>query len=92
MTKKERMLAAFRHEPVDRIPAGELSIHQNLAARILGRPAPAAADGPEAEYRLMRDFCEEMEMDTIVIGSWPSWSVGTTQDGHPLFQNVYGCT
>lgn len=36
MTKKERMLAAFRHEPVDRIPAGELSIHQNLAARTAG--------------------------------------------------------
>ena len=88
MTRKERMLAALRREPVDRFPAGELCIESGLSARLLGHPVSSAFIDPERDVAVR----ELLDMDVIVLSDWPSWSAGTTPDGHPCFENVYGCT
>ncbi len=88
MTRKERMLAAFCHHPVDRFPAGELSIENGLISNILKRPVSSAFIDPDRDVAIR----EALDMDLIVLSDWPSWNIGTTADGHSLFQNIYGCT
>jgi uroporphyrinogen decarboxylase len=39
MTGKERFLAAFAHQPVDRVPLFEQSVASSVASELLGRPA-----------------------------------------------------
>ena len=39
MTGRERFLAAFAHQPVDRVPLFEQSVASSVASELLGRPA-----------------------------------------------------
>ena len=88
MTRKERVLATFHHMPVDQFPAGELAIESNISSRLLGRPVSSAFIDYDRDVAV-RNL---LNLDIMVLSDWPSWRVGTTPDGHPLFKNNYGCT
>lgn len=87
MTKKERMLAALKRQPTDRVPAGELCIEPAIANKLLG------AEYPHDYFCFERDLAVRklLDIDMMVLGDWPSWPVGVDAKGHEHFVNVYGC-
>lgn len=85
MTKKERMLAALRRQPVDRIPRGELGIEggfiQNFTADI---EKPMTALQKEIYVR------EQLGFDFINIHEFPRKLLRYSEDGHPIYESPYG--
>jgi len=88
MTKKERMYHAIHHQPVDKVPKGELAIDAALANRLL-------LGGYSEEFQ---DFERELavrellHMDFINIGDWPSKQMGRTKQGDAIYKSNYGET
>ena len=86
MTKKERMRAVLKREPVDRIPAGDISISGGFAKNAVG-------DGySNAMFDFARDQAvhDYFDMDLIVLGNWPVWESRRGEDGTVYYTNVYG--
>jgi len=86
MTKKERMLAAFKRQPVDRIPAGEICISGGFIKNALGDRFPGGMFNFERDQAI-RDF---LDMDVVVLGDWPVWECRRGEDGTVYYTNVYG--
>lgn len=86
MTKRERISNALHHLPVDKIPKGEIAIDAAFANRFLG--GGYAADFQDFERE--KAIRESLNMDFVNVGDWPSWKVGETKEGIPIFQSAYG--
>ena len=86
MTHKERVMAAIRHQPVDRIPKGETWIEGGLANRILGANYPTDYQHFERDLALRK----HLGMDLINVGDWPSKIIGTDTKGRIIYRSNYG--
>lgn len=86
MTKRERVWNALNHRPVDKIPKGEIAISPGIANRILGGGYSEAF----MDYEREKAVRELLKMDFVNVGDWPSWQIGTTEKGDPIFQSNYG--
>lgn len=86
MTKKERVMAAIRHQETDRVPKGELHIEGELANRLLGREYPLTYECFERE----RDIRALLRMDLVNVGEWPQWEVPSDDGKAVWMQTVYG--
>lgn len=85
MTKKERMLAALRHQPVDRIPRGELGIEGGfIAAFTADVNTPMSALQKEVYVR------EQLGFDYINIHEFPRKLLRYSEDGYPVYESPYG--
>ena len=85
MTKKERMLAALHHQPVDRIPRGELGIEGGFIEAF-------AANGPANMSALQKQVYvrEQLGMDYINIHEFPRKLLRYSEDGYPIYESPYG--
>lgn len=88
MTHKERVWAAIRHLPSDRIPKGESWIDGGLANRLLGTNYPQDYQHFERDWAI-RKF---LGMDLVNVGDWPQWPIGVDEKGRTIFRSNYGCT
>lgn len=88
MTKKERVLAAIRHQETDRVPKGEVYIQPQVANALLGKEYPADHQHFERDVEVRR----LLNMDVVNVGDWPEWEIGTNADGKKIVQSVYGQT
>ncbi len=88
MTKKERVMAAIRHQKTDRVPKGEIYIQPKVSNALLGR------DYPLDHQHFERDAAVRklLNMDLINVGDWPEWKIGETEDGKAIVRSVYGQT
>ncbi len=84
MTKKERMVAALCHQPVDRIPRGELGIEGGFIANFFkDTTKPMSALEKEIAVR------EQMGMDFVDIHEFPRKLLGYADDGYPIYQSPF---
>lgn len=82
MTKKERMMAALRHQPVDRIPRGELGIEGGFIENFTKDVSkPMSALEREIYVR------EQLGMDFVDIHEFPRTLLGYADDGYPVYQS-----
>ncbi len=86
MTKKERVLAALRRQPVDRIPAGDVAVENDFAQKLLG---PGYSDA-FMDYDREKAVRDRLNTDLIVLGNWPVWEDHVGPDGTVYYTNVYG--
>ena len=85
MTKKERMLAALRHQPVDRIPRGELGVEGGfIQAFTADVKTPMSGLQKEIYVR------EKLGFDFINIHEFPRKLLRYSEDGYPIYQSPYG--
>lgn len=85
MNRKERVLAALKREPVDRIPRGELAIEGRFIENFLADvETPMSPLGKEIYVR------KALEMDFINIHEFPKTLLGYAEDGYPIYQSPYG--
>ena len=85
MTKKERMLAALRRQPVDRIPRGELGIEGGfIEAFTADVKKPMSALQKEIYVR------EQLGFDFISIHEFPRKFLRYSEDGYPIYESPYG--
>lgn len=85
MTKKDRMLAALRRQPVDRIPRGELGIEGGfIAAFTADVTQPISALQKEIYVR------EQLGFDYINIHEFPRKLLRYSEDGYPIYESPYG--
>lgn len=85
MNKKERVLAALKRKPVDRIPRGELAIEPGFMAMYLAdveKPMSAL----EKEIYVRKD----LGIDFINIHEFPKIFLRYAEDGYPVYQSPYG--
>lgn len=85
MTKKERVLAALKRQPVDRIPRGEIGIDGQFMEKFF--------ESEKAEvYGLKREVYirEALGMDFINIHEFPVQLAGYSKEGFPIYQSPYG--
>lgn len=86
MTKKERVLAAIRHQPTDRIPKGDLLIENGLLKKLL----------PEEQYGHLSPMAQQIAVrellncDIMVVHEYPAELVGYADDGFPILQTILG--
>lgn len=69
MTGKERFIAAFKHEPVERVPLFEQSVASSVASALLGRPALTGTTDlhhDQAEEALKGDEAYEAFIDRVL--------------------------
>lgn len=85
MTKKERMLAALRRQPVDRIPRGELGIEGGFIANFT-----AAIKKPMSALQKEIYVREQLGFDFINIHEFPRKLLRYSEDGHPIYESPYG--
>ena len=85
MNKKERVLAALRRQPVDRIPRGELAIEPGFTENYL-------ADVKKPMSALEKEVCirNELGMDFVNMHEFPRELLGYAQDGYPIYKSPYG--
>ncbi len=86
MTKKERVLAAIKHLPVDRVPKGESWIDGDLANKILGKNYPTDYQHFERD----RHIREYLNMDFVNVGDWPRKEIGKDEKGNTVYLSNYG--
>lgn len=88
MTRKERVMAAIRHQETDRVPKGEVYIQPKVSNALLKK------DYPLDHQHFERDVAVRklLNMDLVNVGDWPEWEIGTTEDGKKIVQSVYGQT
>lgn len=86
MNSIERVLAAIRHQPTDRIPKGEIWIDGELANRLMG------TNYPNDYYHFERDVAirKYLRMDVVNVGDWPQWPVGVDAQGRTVYRSNYG--
>jgi uroporphyrinogen decarboxylase len=85
MDKKERVLAAIRHEEPDKVPKGELGIAADLMERLIGAK-------PENEYSGLRRCLEMLKMDLIntALTAPKPKEIGTAPDGKTVYEDQWG--
>ena len=86
MNSIERVLAAIRHQPTDRIPKGELWIDGDLANRLMGTQYPDDYQHFERDLAV-RKF---LNMDLVNVGDWPQWPIGVDDRGRTIYRSNYG--
>ena len=86
MNHKERVWAAIRHQPSDRVPVGEVCIEGSLANRLLGKDYPLDYQHFERDLAVR----QLLGMDLINVGDWPSWPIGTDENGYTIYRSNYG--
>lgn len=86
MTKKERMAAALKRQPVDRIPRGELGIESGFIRDYL-----AAEHVEKTMSQLEKEVYvrKELGFDFINIHEFPRQLVGYAADGYPVYKSPY---
>lgn len=86
MTKRERVLAAIRHQQPDRVPKGEMLIESGLIDALL------AGKGADALSPLMRqiEVRKLLGIDLISIHEYPMQLVRYTSKGWPVYRGAYG--
>ncbi|MGN1141150.1 MAG: uroporphyrinogen decarboxylase family protein [Oliverpabstia sp.] len=85
MNKKERVLAALRRQPVDRIPRGELAIEPGFTENYLADvKKPMSALEQEVYIR------NELGMDFVNMHEFPRELLGYAKDGYPIYKSPYG--
>ncbi|WP_052377943.1 uroporphyrinogen decarboxylase family protein [Robinsoniella sp. KNHs210] len=85
MTKKERMLAALNHQPVDRIPKGEIAIEGGFIVEFIKDvEQPMSAMEKEIFVR------KELGFDWIDMHEFPRELMGYAEDGYPIYKSPYG--
>lgn len=85
MTKKERMLAALRRQPVDRIPRGELGIEGGFISAFT-----ADVKTPMSQLQKELYVREQLEFDYINIHEFPRKLLRYSSDGYPIYESPYG--
>lgn len=88
MTRKERVMAAIRHQETDRIPKGEVYIQPKVANVLLGKDYPLDHQHFERDVEVRK----LLNMDLVNVGDWPEWEIGESEDGKKIVQSVYGQT
>lgn len=86
MNKVERVYRALRIEEADKVPKGELGIHEELVSAILGEPIRGSF---EAHVRVRK----LLNMDLVNLGleGGPKVElVGFTKEGYPIYRNWLG--
>lgn len=86
MTKRERVLAAIRHQPVDKIPKGDLLIENGLLQKLLGEEKYQELS-PMAQQLAVR---EKLHCDLIDVHEYPAELAGYSNDGYPIYRSVLG--
>ncbi|MGN0999793.1 MAG: uroporphyrinogen decarboxylase family protein [Faecousia sp.] len=86
MNSYERVMAAIRHQPTDRVPKGELWIAGSLANRLMGTKYPEDYQHFDRDLAI-RKF---LGMDLINVGDWPQWPIGTDERGRTIYRSNYG--
>lgn len=87
MNKKERVLAALRRQPVDRIPRGELGIESGFIQNYL------TADQVEKSMSALEKEIyvkKELGFDFVNIHEFPKKLLGYACDGYPIYESPYG--
>lgn len=84
MTKKERMLAALRHQPVDKIPRGELGVEGGFIQNFL-------SDTAEGKSALEREVMvkKQLGFDFVNLHEFPKKFLGYAEDGYPIYESPY---
>lgn len=85
MNKKERVLAALKRQPVDRIPRGELAIEPGFMAMYL-----AEVDKPMSALEKEIYVRKDLGFDFINMHEFPKTLLGYADDGYPIYQSPYG--
>lgn len=86
MTKKERVLAAIRHQKVDKVPKGDLAIDGELLERLLSGSKYDKLS-PMAKQVAVREL---LHADLINVHEYPMELVAYADDGYPIFRSVLG--
>lgn len=86
MNHKERVWAAIRHQPSDRVPKGETWIDGRLANRLMGTDYPTDYQHFERDLAVRR----LLDMDLVNVGDWPSWPIGVDEKGYTIYRSNYG--
>lgn len=84
MTKKERMLAALRRQPVDRIPRGELAIEGGFVENFI-----KGTDKPMSRFQKEIYVREELGIDFVDIHEFPRKLLGYADDGYPIYESPF---
>lgn len=85
MTKKERVLAALKRQPVDRIPRGEIGIDQRFIGKFVMDVDRSLSCLKREIY--VRDI---LGMDYINIHEFPTKLQGYAADGFPIYKSPFG--
>lgn len=85
MTKKERMLAALRHQPVDRIPRGELGIESGFVEAFT-----AELPGELSAMEKLIYVQEQLGFDFVNLHEFPRKLLRYSEDGFPIYESPYG--
>lgn len=87
MTKKERMLAALRRQPVDRVPRGEIAIEGGFIANFL---ESEGLDKPMSSFQKEIYVREKLGIDFVDMHEFPRELMGYSEDGYPIYKSPYG--
>jgi len=85
MNKKERVLAALKHEPVDRIPRGELAIEGEFIEHYLTGEKQTLSALQKGVY-----VREKLGFDFVNVHEFPKKLIGYANDGYPIYKSPYG--
>lgn len=88
MTRKERVMAAIRHQKTDKVPKGEVYIQPKVSNALLGKEYPLDHQHFDRDVAVRK----LLNMDVVNVGDWPEWEIGKTPDGLSIVQSVYGQT
>ena len=87
MTKKERMLAALRRQPVDRVPRGELAIEGGFIENFLAEEGVTEELSPYEKEIFVR---EKLGFDFINLHEFPREFIKNDADGYPIYKSPFG--
>ncbi|QPM68018.1 uroporphyrinogen decarboxylase family protein [Atribacter laminatus] len=101
MNHKERMLAALKCQPVDRIPHGEQMLHDILIQKILKVKMPKAEENALVRWMTeeLSDFqfdChkkarEFLGFDFIHVFPREPWiKIDESKEGYPIYRDIWG--
>ncbi len=86
MDKVERVYRALNIEEADKVPKGELGIHDELVSALLREPID---DSFEAHVRVRKLL--NMDLVNLGLGGGPKVeTIGTTKEGYPIYRNWLG--
>lgn len=86
MDKVERVYRALKIEEPDKVPKGELGIHDELVSELLGEPIWNSFEAHVKVRRLLN-----MDLVNVGLDGGPKVEViGTTREGYPIYRNWLG--
>ena len=91
MNRRERVMAAIRHERLDRVPKGEIDIAPPLVAGLLGH-APDSYDlqGVPFEDAVRARGLLNMDLAAVVLNTPKPIDAGVDPNGNELIRDVWG--